>query len=88
MALGAARADVVQLVVRGSGTLAALGIVIGCSLAIVMGFALRGITYDGRGHDALTLAAVCALLAAVALLASWLPAQRATRVDPTLAMRL
>ena len=88
MALGAARADVIQLVVRGSGMLAGLGIVIGCTLAAMMGFALRGITYDGRGHDLLTLGAVCVLLAVVALFASWLPAQRAARVDPTLTMRL
>jgi predicted permease len=87
IALGAGRRDVVRLVLRGGGVLALLGIVLGSGLAALMGFALRSLMYDGSGHDPATLAAVCTLLGSVALLASWLPAWRAARVDPVLTMR-
>jgi predicted lysophospholipase L1 biosynthesis ABC-type transport system permease subunit len=87
IALGAASHDVVRLVLRGGAVLTALGITLGGLLALIAGYALRGMMYSGSGHDPATLAAVCALLAAVTLLATWLPARRAAAVDPTLTMR-
>ena len=87
MALGAVPADVVWLVMRevlvlvGSGL--ALGLVASWGLGRYVGSQLYGVT----GSDPVTIAGACVLLASVAALAGYLPARRATRVNPVLALR-
>ena len=87
LALGAAPADVLKMVVRGGAKLAIIGVLIG---AVVSWFAtplLRDLLFQVAPRDALTLAAMAALLSAVAMLACYVPARRAMRADPTEALR-
>jgi putative ABC transport system permease protein len=87
MALGAQRGDVIGLVVRHGARLATLGIGIGLVGAAVLTRLLVGLLYGVHAGDPLTLGAMSALLGSVALLATYLPARRATRVDPMVALR-
>jgi putative ABC transport system permease protein len=87
MALGARPADVLRLVL-GQGMRPALaGIAAGALLALASGRALEGALYGVASRDPLTLGAVCLFLLVVAAAANWLPARRATRVDPMIALR-
>jgi len=67
--------------------MATVGLLAGIVGAMALGRVLSGLTYGVRPTDPLTLAAVAALFAIVALLASWLPARRASRLDPLDALR-
>jgi putative ABC transport system permease protein len=87
MALGARQQDVLRLVVGGGARLAAAGIGIGVVLALGLSRALSGMLYAVSAADPITYAAIALLLASVALFASWLPAKRASRVDPAVALR-
>ncbi|MGI9182538.1 MAG: ABC transporter permease [Longimicrobiaceae bacterium] len=87
MALGAGAGTVLGLVVRHGATLALLGLVIGVSAAFALTRLLQGLLYGVSATDPLTFAAVGVLLTSVAMLASYLPARRATRVDPMIALR-
>jgi predicted permease len=87
MALGADRGDVVAMVVRGGARLALIGVVVGTVAAVAATRVIRGVLYDVEPTDPATFAAGAALLIAVTLLASWLPARRAARVTPTSALR-
>ncbi len=87
MALGADRTDVVRLIVREAGFLLAAGLVIGLALAIPTARAASTMLYGLKSWDPATMAMSAAALAAVSLLASWLPARRASRVQPTVALR-
>ena len=87
VALGATPGAVVRMVVREGAILAAIGLVAGGLLAVATGAALRTLAYQGRGVDGLVLAAAFVILLAASFLAAWLPARRATRVSPTLALR-
>jgi macrolide transport system ATP-binding/permease protein len=87
MALGAQRRSVYQLVLREAGTLAAIGIVAGLACAIGAAVLMRGLLFGVASWDITTLVLVAATLAIFALLASFVPARRATRVDPVLALR-
>lgn len=87
MALGARRRDVLRLVVGQGLVLACIGIGIGLALAAFGTPLARSLLYDVSPFDPLTFIAVSVFLLAVALLASFLPARRATRVDPILALR-
>ncbi|HEX6534541.1 MAG TPA: ABC transporter permease [Gemmatimonadaceae bacterium] len=87
VALGAAPADVLGLVLRHGMLLTVLGIAAGVGGALALARLLSGLLYGVGGGDPLTLALVSLLLGAVALFASWLPARRATRVDPLLALQ-
>jgi predicted permease len=87
MALGATRAEVVRLVVGYGGRLAAIGIALGVVAALALSRVLRSLLFGVSATDPATFAGVALLLAAVAVLASWLPARRAARIDPTVAMR-
>jgi putative ABC transport system permease protein len=82
IALGAQRGDVLGLVLRQGGSLALIGIVLGAVGALFLTRLLKGLVYGVSTTDPLAFGGVIALLAAVALLASWLPARRASRVDP------
>ncbi|HKP94095.1 MAG TPA: ABC transporter permease [Chthoniobacterales bacterium] len=87
MALGAARRDVLQLVLAQGGKLAAAGIVLGLLGSYLMTQFLRTLLYGVTPTDPLTFAAVAALLLGTAMLACWIPARRASLVDPIVALR-
>jgi predicted permease len=87
VALGAQRADVLGLVTKLGLKLALLGVVIGIALAIGLARVIASFLYGVKPTDPATYAVVATLLVAVALLASFLPARRATRVDPMVALR-
>ncbi len=87
VALGAGRGQVILGVLRHALGLAAAGVAIGIALTLVLSRALRAVLYEVSPTDPLTLAAVVALLLLVALAAAWLPARRATRVDPRVVLR-
>jgi predicted permease len=87
MALGARRGDVVRLMVGYGAVRAAFGIAIGFLAAIVATRALANMLVGVRADDPVTYAGVALLLAATALAASWVPARRAARVDPMVAIR-
>jgi predicted permease len=87
MALGARIADVRGMFLRHSLWLTATGIALGIVAAMLLTRAMSGLLFGVRPLDPLTYAAVSATLAAVALLATYLPARRASRVDPIVALR-
>ena len=87
MALGAGRTDVVLLVVRQGGMLVAGGVVLGLLAAAASTRVVASILFGITATDALTFAGATAVLLAAGLLACWLPARRATRVDPMEVLR-
>jgi predicted permease len=87
MALGATRRSVVGMVLREATMLHATGIVFGAVLAVLGARSAAALLYGLEPWDPATMAAGIALLALVSLIASWLPAQRAARVEPTVALR-
>ncbi len=87
MALGAQRGDVMVMVVGQGALLVGVGIIIGLAGALVMTRFLANFLYGVRATDPATFAVVVAVLAGVSLLASYLPARRAARVDPMAALR-
>jgi putative ABC transport system permease protein len=87
MALGARQTDVLRLVVGESMMLAAIGGVVGIAAALALTPLMSSLLYGTRAADPLTFAAVATVLGLVALLASYVPARRATKVDPVVALR-
>ena len=87
MALGADRSRVVLLVVREAGVLLIVGLVVGTGLSIWAGKAAATLLFGLKPHDPLTLSAAIALLSGVAMLSTYAPARRASRVDPMVALR-
>jgi putative ABC transport system permease protein len=87
VALGAQRGDVLGLVLRHGAMLTLAGLVVGVGAALALTRLLAGLLYGVTPTDPVSFAAVVALLFAVALTASYLPARRATRVDPMRVLR-
>ena len=87
MALGARGVDVVRLLMRESLRRVALGVGLGLVAALGVTRALSAMLFEVAPRDAVTFAATALLLVAVALAATWLPARRATKVDPMVALR-
>jgi putative ABC transport system permease protein len=87
VALGAAQSDVVLLVLRRGMALTAAGIVMGVVLAIAAMRLAAGLLVGVRPDDPLAIAGSALFLGAIALLASYLPARRAMKVDPMVALR-
>lgn len=87
MALGAERKSVFTMVLAQGARLAALGITIGVAVALIATRLMERFLFGVRPADPLTFGAVITLLVAIALLASYVPARRATRVDPMVALR-
>jgi len=87
MALGAARADILRMVLRQGLTLVAWGAAIGTAGALGATRAIAGELYGVTPTDPATFAAAIALMLSVGCLACWIPARRAVRVDPLIALR-
>jgi predicted permease len=88
MALGAQRADILKLLVIGQGMrVTAIGIVLGLAGAVGLAQLLKGMLFGAVGVDWATFTGVTLLLASVSLLACYIPARRAAKVDPMVALR-
>ena len=87
LALGAQRGDVLQMVLRQGAKMALVGVAIGIGAAFGLTQLMRNLLFGVTADDPMTFAAVAILLILVALLACYLPARRAMRVDPMVALR-
>ena len=87
MALGADRSDVLRMVMQRGLRLTCSGVVIGLAVSIPLARLLSSLMYGVRANDIVTFGATTILLAAIALLACYLPARRAMAVDPIIALR-
>lgn len=87
VALGAERGDVLRLIVGEGARLAVIGLVIGTAISLAVTRVISSQLFDVKSTDPLTFIAVAGLLSVVALLASYIPARRAIRLDPNSALR-
>jgi ABC-type antimicrobial peptide transport system permease subunit len=87
MALGAQRFDIFALVVREGMLLTLFGLTLGLGAALAMTRLISSLLFGVSATDISTFAALSGLLAVVAFLACWLPARRASNVDPIVALR-
>jgi len=87
MALGTRRRDVLSLVLRKAALLLASGLILGAILSVAVAQAARAMLFGLKPTDPVVLVAAIAGLGFLALLACFLPARRATRVDPLVALR-
>lgn len=86
-ALGASRVDVVKMILKVGAVMAAAGLVLGFIGALALTRLLATLLFGVGARDPLTIAGVGVILAAVALIASYLPARRAAKVDPMICLR-
>jgi predicted permease len=86
MALGAPRGSVLRLILANGARLAAIGIAAGVAGAVLAGYFLRSVLFGVKSWDVTTLLVVAVLLSAICLLASYVPARRASRLDPVKAL--
>jgi putative ABC transport system permease protein len=87
LALGASHHDVLAMVLRGGATLAGIGLAVGTIGALILTRFMKTMLFGVKTQDPATFVVVCVGLSAVALLASYIPARRATKVDPMVALR-
>jgi putative ABC transport system permease protein len=87
LALGARRGEVLRMVMAQAGRLAIAGVVIGLGAAMLASRVLRAQLFEIAPTDTVTYALVAVGLLFVALIASWIPARRAARIDPLTALR-
>jgi len=87
MALGAERRAVLRLIIGQGMKLAAVGLAIGLIAAVAASRLIKTLLFEVDANDPMTLCSVALLLAIVALLACWVPARRATKVDPLIALK-
>ncbi len=87
MALGAQFSDVLRMVLRQGMALVFVGVALGVVGALALTRLMKGLLFEVRASDPMTFVLVAAILASVALIACYLPARRATKVDPMIALR-
>jgi ABC-type antimicrobial peptide transport system permease subunit len=87
MALGAGKGDVLAMILRQASAVIGTGLALGLAFAVAGARLLASMLYGVSSTDPRTFAAITLLLAAVALLASYLAARRSTRVDPVITLR-
>ncbi|MGH9837938.1 MAG: ABC transporter permease [Blastocatellia bacterium] len=87
MALGAQASDVLKLIITKGMSFTAIGIVVGIAGALALRQFVASLLYGITATDSLTFVSISVLLAIVALIACWIPARRATKVDPMIALR-
>jgi putative ABC transport system permease protein len=87
IALGAQRWQVIGLVMRDTASMLVIGVVLGTALALIAGRAATTMLFGLKPYDIATLIFAIVLLAAIAVLASWLPALKASRLNPVDALR-
>jgi len=87
LALGAPPAAVLRKVLRDGMTIVGAGLAVGIGGSLLLTRVLQSLLYETSSQDPVALAAVAFVLALVGLLACWLPARRAARVDPMIALR-
>jgi predicted permease len=87
IALGARRCQVIALVMRDTAAMLLIGIILGTALALIAGRAATTMLFGLKPYDLTTLAFATLLLAIIAVLASWLPALKASKLDPVAALR-
>jgi len=87
LALGAGRRDVLKLILSQGLKLVLLGVVIGLGAAFALSRWMETLLFGVRPTDPLTFAGIAAVLLLVSLVACWIPARRATRVDPLVSLR-
>jgi putative ABC transport system permease protein len=87
LALGAEPGEVARMIVRQGGGVALAGVVVGLTVALAGARLIESLLYDVTPRDPVVFAATTSILAAIALLACWLPARRAARLSPIEALR-
>jgi putative ABC transport system permease protein len=87
LALGAQREDVLRMILRRAGWLTGAGVCIGLVLAFALAHGVASLLYEVSPNDPVVFGSITASIAAIALLASWMPARRAAHIDPMAALR-
>ena len=87
LAIGAARGDVLRMVLREAAILTGAGLVLGSILAVLAGSAARTLLFGLRPDDLTTMGIAVAILGSIGLVAGFVPARRASRLDPSIALR-
>ena len=87
MALGAQASDVIRLVLKGGMSLAGIGVGLGLFASLALTRLMQGMLFGVSANDPLTFSAITLLMLGVVWLACWLPARRATKVEPLVALR-
>jgi len=87
IALGAGRREILELIMGQALRVTGWGLLLGAAGALAVGRAIASLLYGVKPHDPLVLSLVMVILGAVAAVASYLPARRASRVDPMVALR-
>ena len=87
LAMGAQREDVLRMILRRAGWLTGAGVCAGLALAFALAHGVANLLYEVSPNDPVIFSSITAAIIATALLASWLPARRAARIDPIVALR-